>query len=135
DVEKTVFPFGMMRLGLRNEERVVVARNFAQRFGFGPWNIDRALASERGMVEVQHLVIEALQRAFGHRNQPDRQIRARGPCSTFRQMGEMVEVDRDVRPRADAARGGNQPDRGIRRNHGWGTFGNSSSATAIARSG
>ena len=82
-----------------------------------PGNVDRALARELHVVQVQHLVVEALQRAFGERDQPHRQIQAGQPGRGLDQVRQVLEVDHDVLALADAAHGGNQADGGVGFDH------------------
>ena len=48
------------------------------------------------VVEVEHLVVERLQRALGEGDQPDREVQARQPRGGLHQVGEVLEVDLDV---------------------------------------
>jgi hypothetical protein len=69
------------------------------------------------MVEIEHFVVEGLQRALGKRDQPHRDVERGQPRRRLHQMREMLEVDLDVAALADAAHGWNQPHRSIRFDH------------------
>src|SRR5262249_60473035 len=105
---------GVARLRLRHDERVVFLRDLAQSLGLFPRNVDRALARERRVVEVEYLVVERLQRALREGDEPDGNIEAREPRCRFDQVREVLEVDLDVAALADAAHGGDETHRGIR---------------------
>ena len=74
DVEEAIRPIRMMRLGLRHNECVVLLCDCAQRVGFAAGNVDCAFTRERDVVEIEYLVVEALQRAFWYRDQTHRQL-------------------------------------------------------------
>jgi hypothetical protein len=76
DVEEAIGPFWMMRLGLSHDESVVLAGDCAQRAGFRSRNVDRAVAGELGVIQVQYLVIETLQSAFRQSYQSHRKVKA-----------------------------------------------------------
>ena len=69
DVEEAAGELGMARLGLGHHEHAPLARQPAELVGLGAGDVDRALARERLVVEVEHLVVEALQRALRNRDQ------------------------------------------------------------------
>ena len=69
------------------------------------------------MVEVEHLVVEGLQCAFGQRDQPHRQVEAGEPGRGLAHMGQVLEVDLNIFALAYSAHRRNQPDRGVRLNH------------------
>src|SRR5207302_1581694 len=73
-------------------------------------DVDRALARELRVVEVEDLVVEALERPLGQRDEPDRQVEARQPGGGLDQVSEVLEVEPDVPPVANGAAGGNDPD-------------------------
>jgi hypothetical protein len=85
--------------------------------GLGPGDVDRAVAREGLVVEVEHLVVEALQRALRDRDQAHGQIEPAQPRRRRHEVVEVLEVAADVLAAADAPHGGNEPDRLIRLNH------------------
>src|SRR4029077_19100706 len=76
DIEVPILPVGMPRLGLGHDERVVLTRDDAQRLGLSARNVDRALARELDVIQIQNLVVEALQCTLGQRNQTHWQLEA-----------------------------------------------------------
>jgi hypothetical protein len=117
DVEVAVLQVGMARLGLGHDERAVLLGDLAEGFRLLAGNVDRALARERDVVEIEHLVVEGLQRAFGKGDQPDGQIQARQPRRGLHQVRQVVDVDLDVCALPDAAHGRDQPDGGVGLDH------------------
>src|SRR6185312_17556787 len=99
------------------DERVVAAGEGGEEIGLRAGDVDRALARERDVVEVQHLVVERLQPAFGDGDQADGQVEAGQPRRGLEQLGDVVEVALDVGARADAADAGDQADGGVRLRH------------------
>ena len=65
DVEEAVGELGVAGLGLRDHVGVPLLRELAQVVGLGAGDVDRALAGVGGVVEVEHLVGEALEAALG----------------------------------------------------------------------
>src|SRR5438128_7969657 len=118
DVEEPVFQVGVPGLRLRHDERVVLLRDLAERLGLVARDVDRALAREGGVVEVEHLVVERLQRALGEGDEAHGQVEARQPGGGLHEVREMVEVDLDVLALADSADGGDQTDGGRGRDRG-----------------
>ena len=117
DVEEAAGELGMARLRLRHHEHAPLARQAPELVGLGPGNVDRALAREGLVVEVEHLVVEALQRALRDRDQPHRQVEAAQPRRRGHEVVEMLEVAADLVAVADAPHRRNQPDRLIRLDH------------------
>src|ERR1700724_501215 len=76
DIEVPILPVGMPRLGLSHDEGVVLAGHDAKRLGLSARNVDRALPLELDVIQIQNLVVEALQRTLGQRNQTDWQLEA-----------------------------------------------------------
>src|SRR5437867_3985664 len=107
----------MASLRLRHDERVVLLGDLAELFGLLAWNIDRALPGEGRVVEVEHFIVERLQRSLREGDQPHRNIEARQPRRRLHQVREMLEVDLDVLALADAAHGGDEADGGVRLDH------------------
>ena len=92
DVEKAILPVGMVRLGLRHDEGVVLAGERAERVGLGPGNVDRAFARVLHVVEVEHLIVEGLQGALRQRDQAHRQIETGEPGGGLAHVGQVLEV-------------------------------------------
>jgi hypothetical protein len=88
-----------------------------QRVGLLAGNVDGALAGERHVVEVEHLVVEGLQRALRERDQAHRDIERGQPRGGLHQVAQMLEIDLDVLAPADAADGGDQTDGGVGLDH------------------
>ena len=112
-------PLGRSVPGLRlgHDEDVVLARDLPELLGLLSRNVDGALAGERGVVQVQHLVVERLERALGERDQPDRDREARQPGGGLDQVVQVLEVDLDVPALPDAPHRGDEPDGGVRLDH------------------
>ena len=73
----------MARLGLGHDEHAFHSRaRSPELVRLGTGDVDRALARERRVVEVEHLVVESLQRALREGHQPHRQVEAAQPAST-----------------------------------------------------
>ena len=95
-VEKPIFPIGMVRLGLRHNEGVVFTCDSAERIGFRAGDIDCAFARVLNVVQIEYLVVEALQGALWQRNQADRQFKAGKPRCGLHHVSDVFEVDRDI---------------------------------------
>src|SRR4051812_40778484 len=96
DVEEAILPVGMAGFGLSDDESIVLACELAEIRGLLTRDVDCAFAGELNMIEIQHLVVESLQSAFGKRDQSHRKIEARQPCGCLDQMRKMLEVEQDV---------------------------------------
>ena len=105
DVEEAVLPVGMARLGLRHDEGLVLAGDLAELLCLLPRDVDGALPGIGGVVEVQDLVVEGLQRPLRERDEPDRGSRAREPrgrltrwwrCSRLILMSRRFRMPRTV---------------------------------------
>src|SRR2546425_2603008 len=116
-VEEAVLEVGVPGLGLGHDERVVLLGDLAERLRLLAGDVDRALAGEGGVVEVEHLVVERLQRALGERDQPHGNVERRQPRGRFHQVAQVLEVDLDVLALADAAHGGDETDGGVGLDH------------------
>ena len=116
-VEEAARELGVARLGLGHHEHAPLARQPAQLVGLGAGDVDRAVARERLVVEVEHLVVEALQRALRYRDQAHRQVQPAQPCRRGHEVVEVLEVAADVVAVADAPHRRHEPDRLIRLNH------------------
>src|SRR5438309_4018047 len=107
----------MLRLRLRHDERVVLLRDLAERLGLLARDVDRALAREGRVVEVEHLVVERLQGTLRESDEAHGQVEAREPGGGLHEVGEVVEVDLDVLALADPSDGGDQTDGGVGLDH------------------
>jgi hypothetical protein len=76
DVEEAAGEFRVPGLGLAHQEHVPLPGQGAERVGLGSGDVDRALPGERLVVQVENLVVEALQGAFRNGDQPHRQVQA-----------------------------------------------------------
>src|SRR3989338_6371921 len=117
DVEEAVLPVGMTRLRLRHDEGVVLLRDLSEEVRLLSRDVDCPLAGEGRVVEVEHLVVEALERTLGERDEAHRQVEAREPRRRLHQVREVLEVQRDVLALADAAHGGDEADGGVGLDH------------------
>jgi hypothetical protein len=97
-------------LGLGHDEHVPLAGQAPELIGLGAGNVDRALARERLVVEVEDLVVEALQRALGHGDEAHGQVEATQPRRRGHEVVEVLEIAADVLAPADAPHRGDQPD-------------------------
>src|SRR5207302_6591521 len=84
------------RLGLAHDERLPVTREVAQESGLRAGDVDGRLTCVRRMVQVEDLVGEALQGAFGQRDESHRQIQARQPRRGRDQVADVVQVALDL---------------------------------------
>ena len=117
DVEVAVLPVRVPRLGLGDDEHVVLARDLAERLRLLAGDIDRALPGEGGVVEVQDLVVERLERALGKRDQPHRDGQAREPRGGLHQVVQVLDVDLDVASLPDPAHRRDESDRHVGLDH------------------
>ena len=117
DVEEPAGELGVARLGLPHHERVPLPRQRGQRVRLRAGDVDRALPRERLVVQVEHLVVEALQRTLRDGDQPDRQVQAGQPGRRLDQVRDVLDVDADLVAVANAPHGGHQADGLIRLDH------------------
>ncbi len=110
DVEKTVRPVLMARLGLRHDEDVPLPGQLADLVGLGTGYVDAAGARVIGVVDVEHLVVEAHQRALGDRQKPHRDVEIGQPERRLGQALEVLDVVGDVVAAADAVEGRDEAD-------------------------
>ena len=110
DIEEAVLPVLMARLGLRHDEDVPLPRQLADLVGLGAGNIDAAGARVIGVVDVEHLVVEPHQRAFGNGEEPHRDVEIGEPERRFGQALEMLDIVLDVVAPADAVEGRDEAD-------------------------
>src|ERR1700722_12234027 len=92
DVEETILPVWMARLGLSDDEGVVLAGERTQCFRLAARDVYRALACILYVVEVEHFVVEGLQCAFRKRDQTHRQVQTGEPGGVLAHVGKMLEV-------------------------------------------
>jgi hypothetical protein len=104
-------------LGLGHDEHVPGPRELAQAIGFGTGNIDGAGLGELGMVDVEDLVAEPLQAAFGDGDEADRNVEIGQPEGSLGQVFDMLEVYLDILAPPNAPECGDEPDRGLRFDH------------------
>jgi hypothetical protein len=71
-VEESVGPFGVAGFGLGHHVDVVLEGDLGQGVGLGAGDVDGTGVGEGGVIEIEHLVVEALQRPFGPGDQPHR---------------------------------------------------------------
>ena len=76
DVEETPGEFRMTGLRLAHQEHVPLPGQRTERVRLRSGDVDRALPGERLVIEVENLVVEALQGAFRDGDQPHRQVQA-----------------------------------------------------------
>ena len=107
-VKKAVGPIGMTRLSLRHDEGLILAGNFAECLCLFSRNVDGACSGELCVIEVEHLVVERLQSTFGKGDEPDRKVQAGEPGGRLDEMGQVLQVDLDISPGADAPHGGDE---------------------------
>jgi len=69
------------------------------------------------MVEVEDLVAEPLQAAFGDGDEADRNVEIGQPEGGLGQVFDMLQVFLDVLATPNAPEGGDEPDRGLRFDH------------------
>jgi len=118
DVEEAVFQVGVSRLGLGDDDSVVLARDFPQFFGFFPGYVDGALPRELHMIEIEYLVVEGLQSPFGDCDETHRNTQGGKPTGCLDQMMQMIEVDLDVLTAPNSTNRRNEPNGGVRFDHG-----------------
>ncbi len=117
DIEEPVRPVLMPCLGLRHDEDAPLAGEPAEPVGLGAGNVDRAGPGELDVIDVEHLVVEALERALGDRDQPHRNVEVRQPERRLGQAFQVFEVLRHVLAAADPPEARDQSDRGIGFDH------------------
>ena len=119
DVEETPGEFGVAGFRLCHHEGVPLPGEPAQVIRLRARDVDRALPRERFVVEVEDLVVEALQGAFGDGYQAHRQVHAGQPRRGLDQVRDVLQVHRDLTAVTDAAHGGDQAHGLIRLDHGY----------------
>src|ERR1700749_4378011 len=117
DVEEPPGELRMPRLRLGHQERVPLPGQLAEVVRLRAGYVDRALPRDRLVVQVEPLVVEALQGPFGDGDQPDGQVEAGQPGRGLDQVRNVLQVDRDVGAAPDATHGGNKADGLVRLDH------------------
>ncbi len=118
-VKKAVGPIGMVRLRLRHDEGIILAGNLPEGRCLFARNIDGAFPGKVRVIEVEHLVVEGLQGAFGEGDEPDGQVQAGEPGGRFDEMGQVLQVDLDISPGADTPNGGDETNSRIGFDHSY----------------
>ena len=117
DIEEPVGPVRVARLGLCHDVGAPAAGELPEAVGFRAWNIDGAGPRKLGMVDIENLVIEPLQRTFRYGDEAHGYVKAGQPEGCFGQAFEMLKVLCDVLASAYAPEAGDQSDRGIGFDH------------------
>src|SRR5450755_3773343 len=117
DVEEAVLDLGMARLRLGHDKGVIGASKLAKLVRLRPRNVDGAFARELDVIQVEHFVVEALQRALGKGDQLDGQIKAGEPGGGFNEVFQMLNIALNVGARANAAHGRDKANGGVGLNH------------------
>src|SRR5262245_56686069 len=132
-VEEAVLEIGVAGLGLGHDEGVVLLGDVTQELRLLPGDVDGALSRELDMIQVEHLVVEALERALREGDEPHGDVEAGQPGGGLHQMREVVQIDLDVLALADPPNGGNEADGGIRLDHARAPLLRSGSASGLNR--
>jgi hypothetical protein len=117
DVEEPLRPLGMACLRLSHQVDAVLTADLAERLGLRTRHVDRAGFREGGVVEVEHLVVEPLERALRQRDQSDRQIERGEPARRLHQVTVMLDVAHDVGSLRDPPHGRDESDGVVRLDH------------------
>src|SRR5450759_736376 len=96
DIEEAILPIFVARLGLRHDEHVPLPCKFSDLVSLRPRNIDTTRAGIVGMIDIQHFVIEAHQRALGDREQTNWNVKIGQPEGRLGQALEMLDVMFDL---------------------------------------
>src|SRR5262249_30268412 len=120
---------GVAGFRLCHHEGVPLPGEAAQVIRLRARDVDRALPREPFVVEVEDLVVEALQGAFGDGYEPHRQVHAGQPRRRLDQMRDVLQVHRDLTAVTDAAHGGDQAYGLIGLDHGYSLFGGGAAAS------
>src|SRR5260370_33636456 len=83
----------------------------------GARDVDRAFPGELLVIKVEDLIVEALEGAFGDRDEAHWQVQAGQPRGGLDQVREVLEVRLDLVAVTDAAHGGDQAQGLIRLDH------------------
>jgi hypothetical protein len=114
DVEEHAREVRVLRLGLRDEVDVELARDLAEHVGLGAGDVDGRVGRELRVGRVEDLVGEALERPLGDRDVAHRIVEARQPRRRLHDPVDVLDVARDVGASARAPHGRDQPDRHVR---------------------
>jgi hypothetical protein len=106
DVEEPIRPILVARLSLSHNEHAPAAREAPEAIGFRAGNVDGAGPRELGVIDVEDLVVEALQRALGDGDEADRNVEVRQPERCLGQAFQMLQVLLDVLAAANAPSSG-----------------------------
>ena len=117
DIKEPIRPILVARLGLRHDVDAPGAGEPPEPVGFRAGNIDGAGPRELGVIDVEDLVVEPLQRTLGNGDEANRNIEVRQPERRLGQAFQMLQVLLDVLSAADAPKARDQPDRGIGFDH------------------
>ena len=117
DVEVPPRPFGMSGLGLTHEVHAVLPAQLAERLGLGAGHVDRAGFGEGGVVEVQDLVVESLQRTLGKSDEAHRKVERREPRRRLHHVAMVIDVAHDLRSSRHAPHRRDQPHCVVRLDH------------------
>src|SRR5260370_22770268 len=107
----------MTGLRLGHQEGVPLPGQRAEIISLGARDVDRAFPGELLVIKVEDLIVEALQGAFGDRDEAPRQVQAGQPRCGLDQVREVLEVRLDLVAVTDAAHGGDQAQGLIRLDH------------------
>jgi hypothetical protein len=117
DIEEPVGPVFVPRFGLCHDEDTPAPREAPEAISFRAGYVDRAGPRELGVIDVEHLVVEALQCAFGNGDEADGNVEARQPKRRLGEAFEMLEILFDIFAAANAPKARDQTDRGIGFDH------------------
>src|SRR5262249_9756531 len=118
DVEEAPGELRMAGLRLRHQKGVPLPRELAEIVGLRARDVNRAFPRELLVVDVEDLVVESLQGAFGDGDEPHRQVQAGQPRCRLDEVREMLEVRAYLIAAPDATHGGDQAQGLIRLDHG-----------------
>ena len=107
----------MTRLGLGHDEDPVLTRQLAELVGLRAWDVNRAGLRKLGVIDVQNLVVKALQGTLRDGEQADRNIKIGEPEGSFGQTADMLDILLHIRPRANTPKRRNQTNGIIRFDH------------------
>src|SRR5580693_9531615 len=92
-VEEAPGKLGMPGLRLGHQECVPLPGQLAQVIRLGSGHVNRALARELLMIEVEDLVVEALKGPFRYGDEAHRQVEAGQPGRRLDQVRDVLQVD------------------------------------------
>jgi len=109
DVEEAVRELRVLRLCLCHDVRVVLPGQITEIPRLRAGDVDRALAGERHVVQVEHLVVERLQAALRNGDQAYRQVEAGQPGRRLEQVRDVLQVAADIGASANTTDRRNEP--------------------------